>query len=221
MNVAILLSTAFITTMDRTINAEKRIEQYIIGLNQIIDEYGKKNLDIYLADNTIENKNSLDARLLKCISCLDAKNIIFFDENQYGGVNKGCGVIAQWKKILPTIMQKNKYLIHFEPRQRLVNFGFIDQCLESKKNIFRKDVALVKKFKIFNSEYIHFQTGLFGVEAEKLFEFTESVNTKKMYKNKKSIEKLIYNFLIHNEYEYDSVSKLGLLWDNGAGYVEI
>ena len=47
MRDAILLSTALITTADGAVNAEKRIEQYVSGLNQIISEYGKKNLDIY------------------------------------------------------------------------------------------------------------------------------------------------------------------------------
>lgn len=212
---AIFLSTAFITTLGVGDVAKKRIVQYCGGIGQIVDRYGGRDgVDIYLCDNTVDDISVLDDKIQLSVARLGLDKIILFDENQYGRINKGCGLIAQWRKALPVIAKEHKYVIHFEPRQRIIDYKFIDSCLEAGENMFREDLVFVRKYKIFKREYSHFQTGLFGLDINDLMDFTFSVKDMRMVKRSISIERMLYVYCKKIGLNYQGVSELGLMWDS-------
>ena len=105
---------------------EERIQHYVNGFHKFF-EYShllnEHNVDIIVFDNTIDKTDNLPQELIDVIP--NNVKIINDHVNQYGYINKGAGLIEMWKYLRDTI-QEYDYLIHFEPRQLLIDFSFID-----------------------------------------------------------------------------------------------
>ena len=111
-------------------SGSERIEQYISGLNKFfehIDILNKYTVDIIIFDNTINKTEMLPEKIIKIIP--NNVKIINDNVNKYGCINKGAGLIECWRYLNNSISQYD-FLIHFEPRQLLLNFNsFINICV--------------------------------------------------------------------------------------------
>jgi hypothetical protein len=198
--LCILPICCFPTNKDTFIGNE-RIQHYINGLNKFfeyIQIMNNHNVDIYIFDNTIDKKDTLPKELLEIIP--DNVKVINDHANKYGGINKGAGLIESWL-YLKDIIEQYDYLIHFEPRQLLINFDFIESFLQNKSNVFT-----------ISKDYTQFNTGLFCIECKVLLLFIENVNIHNMVYNIINIEYMLFQFFNENNIQYTIVDKMNLIW---------
>ena len=128
---------------------------------------------------------------VKIITCLN---------NNFGSINKGAGDIEQWAYNEDFIKQFD-WFIHFEPRQILLSFQFIESFLNNPRNLFT-----------INSNIKHFNTGMFCIKSKLLLEYIHSVDLQQMTSQFISIEDNIYNFFITNNIEYDALEKMDVIY---------
>ena len=188
-------------TNNDTFRGNERIQQYINGLNKFfeyIEIMNNHNVDIYIFDNTIVKNDTLPQELLEIIP--DNVKVINDNANKYGGINKGAGLIESWL-YLKDIIEQYDYLIHFEPRQLLINFDFIDFFLQNNDNLFT-----------LGGYDKHFNTGLFCINCKILLSFIVNVNIHNMIHNRISIEYMLFDFLNENNIQYTIKDKMNLIW---------
>ena len=180
----------------------KRIQQYIDGITKFIELNKKyiddKIIDVYIHDNTSENKTDLPNTILNIIP--NNIKIIPAINNNYGCKNKGAGIIEQWvycKKII----EKYDYFIHFEPRQLLIDNQFIDNFVKNPRTIFT-----------YGNGKNHFNTGLFVCKTQELLKFINEVPPSLLVEKSLSIEYVIYNFFKNYNIPYDILDKMNSIW---------
>ena len=179
----------------------ERIEQYISGLNKFfeyIDILNKYTVDIIIFDNTINKTEKLPEKILNIIP--DNVKIINDNVNNYGCINKGAGLIECWNYLNNSIKQYH-FLIHFEPRQLLLNFNFITNFLENPRNLFT-----------YGANNNHFNTGLFCISCNLLLSFINRVKLDEMCNKSISIEYSLFDFFKKNNIPYNLIDKMELVW---------
>lgn len=184
-----------------------RNKQYIDGINSvfkykdILDKYG---VDICLSDNTINDVSNISHEIMTIIPN-DVK-IITYEKNTYGSINKGAGLLEAWGFCIDIIKQYD-WVIHFETRQKIENFDFIKNFLDSNRNLFTEGDPIHSK---------HFNTGLFCIDSSVLLKYINQTPPASLIYPPVSIEYDIFNFIKRNDIHYDTMDKMGLLWhDNG------
>ena len=222
MKTAIVLSTALITTYSQDPKALFREKQYVNGIYDMHNRFsGLDNFEIFISDNTIEDETMLSGRLRESLGMISENNKYFMRDNKYGAINKGCGLIAQWRYALPMIAREFKYVIHYEPRQILMDTVFFNEYTMNPCAMIKEDAPLVLRCKIFPLRYHHFQTGLFSFRCGDLLEFANQQNIQDMVDRKISIERLLYDYVKTNNIDYKRVRRLGVLWDDGNKYIQL
>ena len=179
----------------------ERIKQYIDGLRKFFeynDVLKKHNIDVYLVDNSIKDGVTLPPAILNIIP--DNVTVNTSLNNNFGWLNKGAGLIEQWLHC-KDIIEKYDWFIHFEPRQLLLNFDFINNFLETPRNLF-----------ILGAGNNHFNTGLFCIHANKLLDYSNKCVLKHMVSQSISIEYDLYNYMLSYKNQYDILDKLNLVW---------
>ena len=183
----------------------ERIEQYITGLNKFfeyIEILNTYKVDIIIFDNTINKTEVLPEKILEIIP----KNVKIINDmvNNYGCINKGAGLIESWIYLNDHISQYD-FLIHFEPRQLLLNFNFITNFLENPRNLFTHSHNDIKN---------PFNTGLFCINTKVLITFIKSINLNEMCsKNSyRSIEDILFIFFKKFNIPYCKADKMELVW---------
>jgi hypothetical protein len=179
----------------------ERIQQYVKGLVKFFeynDVLKKHNVDIYIVDNSIKDGDSLPAELLTILP--DSVIINTRLNNTFGCVNKGAGLIEQWL-YCKDIIAKYDWLIHFEPRQLLLNFNFINDFLENPRNLFT-----------LGNGNNHFNTGLFCIETTKLLHYCHNINLNIMVLHSISIEYDLFNYIKNNNILFYICPKMELIW---------
>tara|TARA_Y100001973_G_C5191664_1_gene331378 strand:- start:1566 stop:2180 length:615 start_codon:yes stop_codon:yes gene_type:complete len=174
-------------------NGEERVQQYLNGLGKFFQYPDLQKLDVFITDNTITEDRPLDKRLQNLISSHECK-IVLCDNNQ-GKQNKGTGVLEQWRYCRDTMLEYD-WIIHFEPRQLLISFDFFDSFFQDPRNLFNKREG-------------HFWTGLFAVSSSVLVNFISNCSLGRS----ESIEYILYDY-IKDKYNFDTVDKLNLLWND-------
>ena len=190
----------------------ERINQYINGLNKFFEyiEFLKKfDVDVYIFDNSIDKNEKLPQELLDIIP--DGVTILNDNVNNYGSKNKGAGLVESWI-YLENIIAKYDFLIHFEPRQLLQNFNFIQYFLENQENLF----TIGKNLLAYGNNMNHFNTGLFCVRCSTLIDYINNLDINVMINNSISIEYDIYNFFKNNKIPYNVRDKMELVWFDNA-----
>lgn len=183
---------------------DKRKQQYIDSLTKLSSYINSSNniknkIDILLIDNTT---TKIDEDIKKILDNISGCDYTVYNGNSRGKFNKGAGLIDVWEKY-KDVIKKYKYIIHFEPRQMLINNAFINNIVNNPKDKF-----LV----IDNKKHPkHFYTGLFCISSEYLLDFLESYSSRYIVFHKLSIEYLLYNFMENKSYNYDTVDKLNLI----------
>jgi hypothetical protein len=184
-----------------TCKGEVRMQQYINGFCKFF-EYShllnEHNVDIIVFDNTIDKNDDLPQELIHVIP--SNVKIINDHVNHYGCKNKGAGLIEMWKYLRYTI-QEYDYLIHFEPRQLLIDFSFIEFFLSENCNLFT-----------YGGNRNHFNTGLFCISCPILFRFIDYVDINLITNNYASIEYIIYDFFVNHNIPFEVCDKMNLIW---------
>ena len=198
MNILCELTLSCYPTNRLCNSGEERIQQYINGLNNFFELNKDNEFDILITDNTISDK--LPQEILNVIP--DRCNIITCMNNNYGCINKGAGIIEQWN-YNKELLEKYQWLIHFERRQLLQNYNFINSFLENPRNLFNKSNTIDG-----------FNTGLFCIEIKTLMDYMNQVTPKSLVVIYESIKKSLYNYFINKDIKFDTIDKMGLIWYN-------
>lgn len=190
------------TNCGSLVYSKERIEHYVTGLSSFfkyIDLLDSNKVDVYLTDNTIANDEELPQVILNCLP--SNVTVITCVNNNYGCINKGAGLIEQWIFFKDTL-ETYDWLIHFEPRQELINFNFITDFLQYPRNLLTIDTTGEQ-----------FNTGLFCVQTNAIIKYINDTDLQNfVYNLKMSIERHLFLFFIVNNIEYNILDKIGLLW---------
>ena len=205
MKIIFCLNICILSTNSVSNSQNERIQQYVNGLlaffkyKDLLDKY---DIDVYITDNTIDNINNIPIQILNVLP----KNVKFsvFNNNIYGCYNKGAGLIQTWLYNKELISQYD-WFIHFEPRQLLKSFYFIENFLKNPRNLFTINVNVK-----------HFNTGLFCLESKHLMNYCNHINLIHMINNYISIEDDLYNYINNNDIKYDILDKMDLIWFDTA-----
>jgi hypothetical protein len=204
MKIIFLLNICCFPENTSSFNNKIRTQQYIDGLNTVF-QYNNiiKNhdIDVYIVDNTIKNDETLPREILNIIP--SNVNLSLCLKNELGKKNKGAGLIDTWK-YNKDLIQKYDWIIHFEPRQSLKSFQFVENFLKEPRNLFTINI---------NVE--HFNTGLFCISKENLLNYINNCDLNKMVNNSISIEDDLYKYFQDNKINYDTLEKMDLLWFAG------
>lgn len=207
MKICIFMPTTFIidkqSYLFKTNQLESdnvRIKQYENGINKVCELNKKYNFDIYIADNGFDFENK--------IKILPNINILKNNPNKYGKINKGAGIIEIWNNNIEIIKQYD-YIIHFEPRQLLIDNYFIDSFMKNPRTLFTYNHNTTANR--------HFNTGLFSCKTKELSKFISDNKPDFLVKRKLSIEYVLYNFYETNKIEYDTLDKMNLIWYDTCG----
>ena len=179
---------------------DERIQQYVEGLSKFFEfvKDGYTNIDFYIIDNSITSDKRIPDNILKILP--NNIKLIEHSNNVYGAINKGGGLIENWL-YAKEVLHKYDWLIHFEPRQHLKNFDFIDNFLKNPRNLFT-----------IGKERNHFNTGLFCIKINDLEKYLSIVNLNHMIQKSISIEYMIYDFFVSKNIKYDTLDKMDLVW---------
>ena len=145
---------------------EKRLKQYQQGIDKIVELNKNYNLDIYIADNGHNFDDKI--KIPECIKVI--KN----NPNKLGRFNKGSGIIEIWNNNIE-ILKQYDYIIHFEPRQLLIDNSFIDNFMKNPRSIFTYNKNPNAKR--------HFNTGLFTCKSSDLINFITVVTAEILFQN--------------------------------------
>ena len=156
---------------------KKRIEQYQKGIDKLIELNSKYNFDIYLADNGLDfgDKITINNKI----------KIISDNPNNYGKYNKGAGLIETWINN-EEILSKYDYIIHFEPRQLLIDNYFIDNFIKNPRALFT--------YNHHPCNQKHFNTGLFACKSNELLEFINKYSPELLVTRSLGLEHALYYF---------------------------
>ena len=189
------------------VNNSTRMTHIIDGLNSLFkykSMFDENNIDICLADNTIKDKIQFPKKIRDILPPDIILNLS--DNNKYGAINKGAGLIEEWR-YLQDLISKYDWIIHFEPRQLIIDFNFFDSVIKSPRNLFVENKVL--------NVVPHFHTGLFGIESKILLKFINNTDINIMISHYISIEYMLYDFFNNENINYDTKDKLGLRWKAG------
>ena len=206
MKVCIFMPTTFVIDKESPLFkrkmveiGKKRIEQYQKGIDKLIELNSKYNFDIYLADNGLDfgDKITINNKI----------KIISDNPNNYGKYNKGAGLIEVWINN-EEILSKYDYIIHFEPRQLLIDNYFIDNFIKNPRALFT--------YNHHPCNQKHFNTGLFACKSNELLEFINKYSPELLVTRSLGLEHALYQFYETNKIQYDTLDKMSLIWYDTA-----
>ena len=172
---------------------EKRLKQYQQGIDKIVELNKNYNLDIYIADNGHNFDDKI--KIPECIK------IIKNNPNKFGVFNKGAGLLEVWRKNID-ILENYDYIIHFEPRQLLIDNYFIDNFIKNPRTLFTMNANTTGAY----------NTGLFSCKSSELINFIRCISPESIITNNISIEYVMYNFFTQNNILFDILDKMNLIW---------
>lgn len=199
----LLLSTIFIDInnplykKNQITSNKERIIQYLNGIKKV-KELNPES-DIYISDNSnyLNEKSDILHYLIE-----NNIHIIKDAPNNYGKINKGAGLIENWKHNI-SLLKKYEYIIHFEPRLLLIDNYFINNFLENKRNLFTLNHPILMP---------HFNTGLFTIKSDILINYINTVKINVLCNKSISIENDLINYFKNNNISYHILDKLNVYW---------
>jgi hypothetical protein len=203
MKILLILSTAFdVSNVDRIpVIRDERNEQYYDGFKKFF-ELNQNNIkeskfDICLSDNTINDIKEIDDKIQEVLKPIKI-NYNLLINNEYGSINKGSGLITSWLRIKNKISEYD-FIIHFEPKQLLLDNVFIESFLNEKDNLFT-----------INKNSGRFNTGLFAIKSQYLLNYIEQNSDEFLCNHNISIEDSLFLFMLNTEYR--TIDKMGLIY---------
>jgi len=182
-----------------------RRQQIINGLLKLFTyDFKNRECDILITDNTCDE-------LPSNIKCLLPENTMIrcFNDNRFGCINKGTGLIQKWLHNKDIIINYD-FIIHFEGRLELKSHIFFNSFFNSPRELFRFGDPHD------NTNHSHFFTGLFALKPYNLLDFC----------HKNLIDNMIYNYIsieyiIKDMYSstVDIIDNLDLIWYPANGQI--
>lgn len=188
MKILLELRTAINAKGSNTNFGDIRIEQYYNGLVSFYNVFSsisstyKSNCKIVLVDNTISSIEEVPIKLLNVVD--ENTEIIVFNKNNYGKLNKGAGLIEAWREC-DSIISQYDYFFHYEPRMLLKNSTFINSFLDSPKNMFSLEPI--------NQHGYGVKSGYFGSTVEDIRSFYRNIDVTDMVNRSISIEYIMFD----------------------------
>jgi hypothetical protein len=175
-----------------TPNNDLRISQYIEGLlalKLLVPEFD--SVEKFVIDNTVKDLSQVP-EIYKTLS-----NAMLFltKTNKFGRRNKGAGDIETYQFLYKSPSVIFDYLLHFEPRLKLMNPLPLTELLRYPKDQFYKTPH--------SSSII---SGCFMLSYSLHKAFIDNVDIKLMVRNRLSIEDLLADFAISNGIEIKNVA---------------
>lgn len=184
----------------------ERFDQVESGINSFIDCIRNINdlpqMDMYFSDNTISDPLLIPENIRSLMEINEIKPMCRI-KNEYGGRNKGAGLIEMWRTNIDIISEYD-WVLYFEPRTIIKNPEFIRNCLHNPGNHFKV---------ISDGVYPHFYTGIFMIKSSTLLDFSNNSNLDHMINSSISIESYLKDFMDWNNHEYTEYNnKLNIIW---------
>lgn len=167
-------------------SGERRVQQYIDGIQAFFHHFKDRSWDVILLDNT----GFIPEKIVSIIP--DYVKIICIKQDPMKNI--GMGVIAQWAHISSIIAQYD-YFVHYEPRQIMKSAHFFDVC-----DCSRTTAKIVDGYMIW--------TGLFGTKTDVLLNY---INHSIIHITNDSIEADIFKHLVAVDNILDCPN-LDLIW---------
>lgn len=188
---------------------DKRANEYRDGIEQFFKLYSENqlNADVYIVDNTIGSVDEINPIIRSVIP--DFVKFILKKNNTYGRVNKGAGLVEAWKDNTALFVVYD-WIIYFEPRLFMKDFGFINTFVQNKENLFSV-----------NNELKCFNTGLFCSKASHILNYAENTHPQKLVDHSISIEYDLYDFFVKNNIPFSERAEMGVIWKNSIVEQEI
>ena len=153
------------------------------------------------SENKIEDEAFLGLLKKNNIEC-------FFDSsNKYGGINKGAGVIENYISRFD-LLKNYEYILHFEPRQKLISTVFFEIFLEKPSNIFKYAERHWRNFYRVNNFYTDYLQFNPPHGSSLLIMLIEPITNQNI---SMSMKYLIFR---RNNLDFRIVKRLGLCWHN-------
>jgi hypothetical protein len=136
MRIGLLLCTAFGAFPPDHPAHERRVQQFSNGFRQIAEVAAQYPCyDVFSMDNTVQDPTGIDPRIVAALDSIpNLKQKYHFWDNELGKVNKGGGLIADWTRTLPDLMGQYEFVVHYEPRQHLLNYSFFERVANRPDN---------------------------------------------------------------------------------------
>ena len=190
-----------------------RVLQYVNGLNAFF-EYEDILLDegvsVFLSDNTVKSNESLDERILECVP--DWVELITFDSNVYGSVNKGAGSIEQLR-YCESYIRAYDWFVHYEPRMLLQNFDFFASFFDNPRALFTMGGDA--------NAPLHFYTGAYTINVVDLCNYIHCVDLDEWLSGNIGIEYSLYNYITSHKIEHDILERVNAIWLDTFANVEV
>jgi hypothetical protein len=159
---------------------------------------------IIFLDNTLKN-SSVNIQRVKQIMPRNVE-IVLTETNKYGIYNKGAGDIETLKHIANFKNLLTEYIFYFELRLELISLDFIADFKNKPRNLIH-----------INPTNNSATTGYFGCKSESLFDFANTSNLESMIKDEASIEYLLGEYAVQNNWELYSKNGSTIRYDPVIG----
>jgi len=176
----------------------RQYEQGFANLNKYFNKIHENNVKTILVDNTIASEKDIDEKIFQYIPT--TAQIITCPDNHFGPINKGAGLIESWRYV-SDIIEKHEWIIHFEPRQSLKSFYFLNSFFENPRNLFTLGPG-----------GDHFNSGLWCMQSKQLINLINNIDLHQMTKKYISFEYILHYFTMKNIEDYDVLDKMDLIW---------
>jgi hypothetical protein len=166
VRIALILNTAFVSTKPDDPAHECRLRQYLNGLEQVAEVSAQYPVfDVYSVDNTVEDPADLNVQIVDAFHRIRGfqRSVHFFD-NEIEHGNTGVGTMRQWIRMAPELVDRYEFVVHYEPRQHLVNFSFFERMVNQPDTYFCMYRDRVKLYG-FPLTLPRFWTGLFAMKT--------------------------------------------------------
>jgi hypothetical protein len=175
LQIALMLSTAFVSTTPDYPDRERKIRQYVDGLDQIAEVSAQYSVfDVYSVDNTVEDPARLESRVADALRRIPGfRGSVHFSDNELGKHNHGSGTMVQWTRIVPQLVDRYEYVVHYEPRQHLESFSFFERMANRPDSY----VCMYRdKWKLYGIPLTvpMLWTGFFSMRTRDLLDYTQA-----------------------------------------------
>ena len=229
MAVALILSTAFVATKPEGPNRNVRINQYLNGLGEVAELTQTYPVyDVFSVDNTVEAEAQVDSRVLAAVNRIPGlKSTCYFLDNRLGQINKGSGLIVQWNRILPALLGKYEYTVHYEPRLRLVNTSFFERMEKMPAAYLGLEQGRVSRFRLLRRlealpwasgllTVAPFFTGLFSMRTSDLAAYCKAADPAALVCWPGCVEADLFGWVRRAKIPHTQLPALGVRWHDEA-----
>jgi len=159
---------------------------------------------LILIDNTLTNSSTNIQKLKQFIP--SNVEILLTETNKYGIYNKGAGDIETLKYVANYRNLFTDHILYFELRLELIFLGFIKNFINKPRN-----------FIYINPINKSANTGYFGCKTDSLFDFATTSNLESIVKDEVSIEYLLSDYAIKNNWELHNKNGYTIRYDPVIG----